>query len=133
MIFIHIGVRPSLLTESAWGQCKRLITLFTARREVTHPNRELRYRCLLSKRKRQFFYPQRSLTLNTGMKKDKQLIESLKTILASDDQLKKERIKLLMDIGFFGLTEKDKKSLLNPKMPKRKKSNGTKEETDREA
>jgi len=67
------------------------------------------------------------------MKKDKQLIESLKTILASDDQLKKERIKLLMDIGFFGLTEKDKESLLNPKTPKRKKSNGTKEETDREA
>jgi hypothetical protein len=67
------------------------------------------------------------------MKKDKQLIESLKTILASDDQLKKDRIKLLMDIGFFGLSEKDKESLLKPKTTKRKKSNGTEEETDRKA
>lgn len=67
------------------------------------------------------------------MKKDTQLIESLKNILASDDQLKKDRIKLLMDIGFFGLSEKDKESLLKPKTPKRKKSDGTKEETDRKA
>lgn len=132
MIFIHIGVRPSLLTESAWGQCKRLITLFTARREVTHPNKELRYGPSWNSHEG-LFYLQRYLPINTGMKKDKQLIESLKTILASDDQVKKDRIKLLMDIGFFGLSERDKESLLNPKTTKRKKSNGTEEETDRKA
>ena len=70
----------------------------------------------------------------TPMKKsNKALIESLKTILSSDDELKKDRVKMLIDIGFFGLNEKEKESLFNPKPTKRKNANGTKEEIDREA
>jgi hypothetical protein len=66
-------------------------------------------------------------------KSNKALIESLKTILSSNDELKKDRVKMLIDIGFFGLNEKEKESLFNPKPTKRKKANGTKEELDREA
>jgi hypothetical protein len=66
-------------------------------------------------------------------KSDKALIESLKTILSSDDELKKDKVKMLIDIGFFGLNEKEKESLFNPKPTKRKSANGTKEEIDREA
>ena len=40
---------------------------------------------------------------------------------------------MLIDIGFFGLNEKEKESLFNPKPTKRKNANGTKEEIDREA
>jgi hypothetical protein len=74
------------------------------------------------------------IRINSGMKKsNKALIESLKTILSSDDELKKDRVKMLIDIGFFGLNEKEKESLFNPKPTKRKNANGTKEEIDREA
>jgi len=69
-------------------------------------------------------------------KSNKALIASLKTILSSNDELKKDRIKTLIDVGFFGLNEKEKESLFNPIPPKptkRKKANGTKEELDREA
>jgi hypothetical protein len=72
--------------------------------------------------------------INKGMKKsNKDLIESLKAILSSDDEMKKDRTKMLIDIGFFGLNEKEKASLLNPKPTRKKKTNGTKEETNRDS
>jgi hypothetical protein len=64
-------------------------------------------------------------------KTKKQFLDSLKAILNGDDALKKERTKMLIDNGFFALSEKDKESLFmepKPKSTKRKKSNAEAEE-----
>lgn len=64
-------------------------------------------------------------------KTKKQFLDSLKAILNGDDALKKERTKMLIDSGFFALSDKDKESLFSepkPKSTKRKKSNGKAEE-----
>ena len=62
-------------------------------------------------------------------KSNKQFLDSLKAILEGDDVLKRERTKMLINSGFFTLSEKDKDSLLKePKPTKRKKSNGKAEE-----
>jgi len=62
-------------------------------------------------------------------KSNKQFLDSLKAILNGEDDLKKARTKMLIDSGFFTLSEKDKDSLLKePKPAKRKKSNGKAEE-----
>jgi hypothetical protein len=60
-------------------------------------------------------------------KPDKQLILSIKNILSSNDDMKITRIKKLIASGYFHLSDKDIDSLLNPKIPTRKNSNGTKE------
>jgi hypothetical protein len=62
-------------------------------------------------------------------KNSKQFLDSLKAILNGDDVVKKDRAKMLMDSGFFKLSEKDIEYLYKePKPPKRKKSNGKAEE-----
>jgi hypothetical protein len=62
-------------------------------------------------------------------KSSKQFLDSLKAILNGDDALKRERTKMLINSGFFALSEKDKESLFKePKPTKRKKSNGKAEE-----
>ena len=71
------------------------------------------------------------------MAKKNELILSIEHIINSDCMEKKERVKFLLEIGFFGVSEKEKERLLNlcnptppkPKTSKRKKSNGTQEET----
>jgi hypothetical protein len=65
-----------------------------------------------------------ALSLNTGMKKkDTQLIDSLKEILAGEDEKKKSRIRMLIGSGFFSLSDKDKESLLGEPKKKGRKSN----------
>lgn len=62
-------------------------------------------------------------------KSNKQFLDSLKAVIHGDDDLKRERIKMLINSGFFTLSEKDKESLLkDPKPTKRKKSNAEAEE-----
>jgi hypothetical protein len=64
--------------------------------------------------------------INTGMKKtNKQLIETLKEALNSEEEIKRERIKMLVSNGFFALSEDEKNLLLNPteKKTRRRKSN----------
>lgn len=70
------------------------------------------------------------------MAKKNELILSIENIINSDSPEKKERVKFLLEIGFFGVSDKEKERLLNlcdpkpkPKPSKRKKSNGTQEET----
>lgn len=56
-------------------------------------------------------------------KKDTQLIDSLKEILASEDEAKKSRTKMLISSGIFSLSDKDKESLLGEPKKKGRKSN----------
>lgn len=58
-------------------------------------------------------------------KTNKQLIETLKEALNSEEEIKRERIKMLVSNGFFGLSEDEKNLLLNPteKKTRRRKSN----------
>lgn len=56
-------------------------------------------------------------------KKDTQLIDSLKEVLAGDDETKKSRIRMLIGSGFFALSEGDKESLLKEPKKKGRKSN----------
>lgn len=72
------------------------------------------------------------------MAKKNELIISLENIIETGSQDKKDRLKMLLDIGFFGVSDKEKERLLKlfepkeekPKKPtKRKKSDGTQEET----
>lgn len=79
-----------------------------------------------------FFCP----NLNSCMAKKNELILSIESIINSDCVEKKDRVKFLLEIGFFGVSDKEKErllNLLNPKTEtkparKRKKSNGTQEE-----
>jgi hypothetical protein len=64
------------------------------------------------------------------MAKKKEHISMIESVIESGDQSKIERIKVLVSIGFFALTEKEKERILNlcdpqqsEKPSKRKKSN----------
>ena len=69
------------------------------------------------------------------MAKKNELIISLENIIETGSQEKKDRLKMLLDIGFFGVSDKEKERLLKLFEPKeekpikRKESDGTQEET----
>jgi hypothetical protein len=69
------------------------------------------------------------------MAKKNELIISLENIIETGSQEKKDRLKMLLDIGFFGVSDKEKERLLKlfepkeEKPTKRKKSDGKQEET----